>query len=220
MKAVVCDLDGTLIDTAPDIHAAANRMLESEGHAPLDMATIISFIGNGLPHLVSLVMGARGIDMGKHAELSQRTLDFYNAASSVLTKPFPGMIDALEALQGAGHRLGVCTNKPEGAAEKVLEDMGLARFFGVVIGGDSLTVKKPDPAPLHAAFEALGARARLYVGDSEVDAATAAAAAVPFALFTEGYRKVPVEELTWVATFDRFEALPGIAEGAFRKAAE
>ena len=220
VKAIVFDLDGTLIDSAPDIQAAANRMLEGEGLAPLDLPMITSFIGNGLPKLVERVMRARGIDPARHAELAKVTHDIYSAASSVLTRPYPNLMAALEALAAAGYAMGVCTNKPEAPARDILRDLDMERFFTAVVGGDTLSVKKPDPAPLHRAFEMLGATETLYVGDSEVDAATAHSAGIGFALFTEGYRKVPVENLPHRAAFADFAALPGIAEDAFRAAAE
>ena len=219
-RAIVFDLDGTLIDSAPDIHAAVNQMLTGEGLAPLDLATVISFVGNGLPKLVERVMRARGIAGERHGDLTQVTLDFYKAASSDLTRPYPNMVTALERLQDDGFAMGVCTNKPEAPARQILEDMELIRFFGAVLGGDSLPVKKPDPAPLRATFRALGVASGLFVGDSEVDAATAEAAGVDFALFTLGYRKTPVADLTHSHAFSDFSALPGIAERVFRAAAE
>jgi phosphoglycolate phosphatase len=117
---------------------------------------------------------------------------------------------ALDALRAAGHRLGICTNKPEEPTLLVLELLGLARYFDVVVGGDTLAQKKPDPAPLAHAFAALGDGARLYVGDSEVDAETAQRAGVRFALYTEGYRKMPVETLAHDWRFADFTDLPGI----------
>lgn len=201
---VIFDLDGTLIDSAPDIHAAVARMLEAEGRPPLDIATVISFIGLGLPNLVERVIRHCGMDMGDHARLVAVTLGHYNKGSSTLTKVYPGVIAALTALQQAGHRMAICTNKPEAPARAVLRDLGLGVFFEVVVGGDSLPVKKPDPAPLHACITALGGGRTLYVGDSEVDAATAQAAQVPFALFTQGYRKTPVADLPHDVAFDDF----------------
>ena len=218
MRAIVFDLDGTLIDSAPDIQAAVNRMLAGEELAPLDRATVISFVGNGLPKLVERVMAVRGIDAKRHGDLTQVTLNHYNAASSELTQPYPNMVKALEQLQAEGFLIGLCTNKPEAPARKILDDMGLARFFGAVLGGDSLSVKKPDPEPLRAVFRALGVESGLYVGDSEVDAATAEAAGVPFALFTLGYRKTPIEDMPHDHAFDDFAALPGIAVQAIAQA--
>ena len=211
MSAIIFDLDGTLIDSAPDIRAATNRMLADEGKEPLDLKTITSFIGNGLPKLVERAMAARGIDAAEHPRLSQVTLDYYNEAPSDLTELYPGVLDAIKAFRAAGHRIGLCTNKPEEPARAILRDFGVEDLFDVVIGGDTLTVKKPDPAPLKAAFEALGQEG-LYVGDSEIDAETAERAGVPFALFTEGYRKVPVEEMSAAVTFAKFEVLPDLAQ--------
>ncbi|WP_095587635.1 phosphoglycolate phosphatase [Actibacterium ureilyticum] len=214
---IVFDLDGTLIHSAPDIHAACARMLEEEGIAPLDEATITSFVGNGLPHLVKLVIEATPLDMADHPTLSQRVLDHYNAVSGELTRPYAGVLAALDALAAQGHRLGVCTNKPEAPARDILRLMGLNRF-ACVIGGDSLPQRKPDPAPLLQAFQELGDGPNLYVGDSEVDAETAHRAGVPFLLFTEGYRKTPVADLPHHASFDDFAALPALVARALSPA--
>jgi len=110
----------------------------------------------------------------------------------------------------AGHALGVCTNKPAEPARAVLAHLGLLDRFAVVVGGDSLPVTKPDPAPLRAALEALPPGAAVFVGDSEVDAETARAAGVPFLLFTEGYRKSPISALPHAAAFAHWGALPGL----------
>ena len=106
----------------------------------------------------------------------------------------------------------MCTNKPEKPARDILEAFGLTDYFDVVIGGDTTAAKKPDPTPLNAAFDAIGAETRLYVGDSEIDAETAERAGVPFALFTEGYRKVSVESMTSCCTFADFAELPALAK--------
>ncbi len=207
---IVFDLDGTLIDSAPDLQTAVNRMLEGEGKPPLDLPTITSFIGNGLPKLVERSLDARGISQSRYPQLCDTVRDFYSAAPADLTRPYPGVTDALRALKAAGHRLGVCTNKPEEPALLVLHLLGLGGFFDVVVGGDTLDRKKPDPEPLEHVFAALGDGARLYVGDSEVDAETARRAGVRFALFTEGYRKQPVAALPHDWRFAEFDALPGI----------
>ncbi len=207
---LIFDLDGTLIDSAPDIHAAANRMLAGEGVEPLDLPTITSFIGNGLPKLVERVMAARGMDPARHKALTQITLDHYNADATTLTRPYPGVPQALQALEAAGHRLALCTNKPEAPARAVLADLGLAGHFPVIVGGDTLAVNKPDPAPALACVEAMGGGAAAYVGDSEVDAETAQRAGLPFYLFTEGYRKSPVAALPHKAVFADFADLPAL----------
>jgi phosphoglycolate phosphatase len=211
MAAVIFDLDGTLVDSAPDIHAAVNRLLAAEGEAALDFPTVKRFIGNGVPALIARVMAALGREgEALHARWLARFLEDYEKRAADLTRPYPGVAEALEVLADTGHRLAICTNKPEVPARHVLDAFGLARFFPVVIGGDSLPLRKPDPAPLRAAAEGLGQGPVIFVGDSEVDAETAVAAGVPLLLFTEGYRKTPVEEIAHAARFGRFEHLPAL----------
>ncbi|MGH1356490.1 MAG: phosphoglycolate phosphatase [Thalassovita sp.] len=214
MGMVVFDLDGTLIDSAPDIRAAANKMLAEEGQEPLDLPTIISFIGNGLPKLVERVMDHAGLDSARHAKLTEITLAHYNAATTELTRPYAGVIEALGALKKAGHTLALCTNKPEAPARAILHELGMAHFFNGVVGGDTLDVKKPDPKPLLHILRHFDGAA-IYVGDSEVDAETAERAGIRFALFTEGYRKRPVEQIPHQDEFSDFSALPGLVERAF-----
>ncbi|WP_425098311.1 phosphoglycolate phosphatase [Tropicibacter sp. S64] len=208
---IVFDLDGTLIHSAPDIHLGVANMLAEQGLAQLDQATVVSFIGNGLPHLAGLVMAATGIPENRHEEITASLMRHYDAINGQLTRPFTGVPEALDALRGAGHRLAVCTNKPEAPARDILRMMALD-CFDAVIGGNTLPQRKPDPAPLHAALAALGDGPALYVGDSEVDAETAERAGVPFLLFTEGYRKTPADSLPHLAVFSDFAALPGLIE--------
>ena len=213
-RAIIFDLDGTLVDSVPDIHAAAAAFLAERGHAPLDLPTITSFVGNGVPVLLERVLRAVGEahDPASLQAALPRFNEIYGAAPSALSTVFPGVAGALEALAGAGHALAICTNKPEAPARRMVADLGLERFFAALTGGDSLPQRKPDPAPLRHTADLLQAdlSAVIYVGDSEVDAATAAAAGVPFVLFTEGYRKTPVTEIAHHAALSDFTELPAL----------
>jgi phosphoglycolate phosphatase len=212
VKAVIFDLDGTLIDSAPDIHAAVNKMLSGEGYGSLDLPTVTSFIGRGLPNLVQQVMEARSIPLQMHTELCAKVLKHYTDPSDFLKHPYPGVLDALKCLTAQGTALAICTNKPFDAAQADLDFLGMADFFDAMVGGDTLPVKKPDPAPLHRCLELLGAKAALYVGDSETDYDTAQNAAFDFALFTLGYRKKELSYFKAATRFDDFAKLPGIVE--------
>ena len=145
MAAIIFDLDGTLVDSAPDIHAAINRMLTGEGEAPLTAAQVTGFVGNGVPVLIDRVLAAQGYapDAARHTRWEQRFLTFYEADPAKLTQLYPGVLQALGALQAAGHSLGLCTNKPETPARHVLRAFGLDAFFDVVVGGDTLPERKP-----------------------------------------------------------------------------
>ena len=214
MPTVIFDLDGTLIDSAPDIRAAANAVLALEGLAPLDAAQTRSFIGAGAASFVERMAAARlpRPDPLRARRMLEGFIDRYEGAVN-LTRPYPGVVAALEDLTGRGWSLGLCTNKPLAPTRAVLTHLALARFFSVVVGGDSLPVRKPDPAPLTHAIAALGGGPVVYVGDSEVDAATASAAGVPFALFTEGYRQSPVAALAHDFAFSDFAALTAWLDG-------
>lgn len=213
---IVFDLDGTLVDSAPDLMIAANKMLAGEGLEPLDLATITLFVGNGLPKLVERVLRARGIGAHQFPRLYDEVRDFYNAAPADESKPMPGVVPLLEKLKADGHRLGICTNKPEEPARLMLNLLGLEWFFDAVVGGDALPEKKPHPAPLNLAFARLGDGPRLYVGDSEVDAEVALATEVRFAIYSQGYRKQAIEGLPHDYRFDHFDELASIIDALSR----
>jgi phosphoglycolate phosphatase len=208
---LVFDLDGTLIDSAPQIHSVANEIFQSKGLQPFSNATVRGFIGNGVGVLVSRLMAHQGLgeDPALQAELVSGFVKNYEEAFD-LTALYPGVSTSLTDLAKAGHRLAICTNKPIGPTRAVLRHFGMTELFQVVIGGDSLPQRKPDPAPLHAALKALGPGKALFIGDSEVDAETANAAGVPFALYAGGYRKASPEELGARIIFDDHTALPGL----------
>lgn len=209
---IVFDLDGTLIDSAPDIHAAGNAILAAEGLPPVTYAQARSFIGNGARVFVERLERASA---GENEPLRTGRMRALFAAeyetAHALTTVYPGAEQALLRLKSQGWRLGLCTNKPLAPTRAVLAYRGWTGLFEVVIGGDSLPVIKPDPAPLHAALAPLGDGPAVYVGDSEVDAGTAGAAGVPFALYTEGYRRTDLSAIPHDAPFADWAELPDIA---------
>lgn len=208
-RAVIFDLDGTLIDSVPDIHVAVNKMLAEMGRETLSLATVTSFVGNGILKLVELCLDATGGSARVYNDALARFRVHYAAAPAVLTRAYPGVPGLLAALKAEGRAIGLCTNKPVAPSEDILTALGLAGHVDVIVGGDSLPELKPDPAPLLHCLERLGAtRAEaVFVGDSEIDAATAAAAETRFALYSGGYRKGPLEDIRADLVFDDFDAL-------------
>jgi len=211
MKAIIFDLDGTLVDSAPDIHGSTNVLLRSLGHQPLSLETVRGFIGNGVPKLVERVMREVGIAFTpeRHQELVATFQTHYTANPVVHTVVYPGVRDVLEVLRTRGYALGVCTNKVHAITLQILAGLRLDSYFDAVVGGDSLPTHKPDPAMLFDCIKQLGADNVFYVGDSEVDAATAVAAQVPFALFTSGYRKTPTRDIAHTTRFSNYADLAG-----------
>jgi len=207
MIPIVFDLDGTLIDSAPDLHAACVKMLARENAPAPSLQTVTSYIGNGVPKLVERAMKTARIPKAQHGRLVRSFMQFYNQDPATLTTLYPNLLPLLDALIAKGHRLAVCTNKPEAPARLILDELGIEFYFDVVVGGDTLEQKKPDPAPLLHVLKLMGTDTCLYVGDSEVDAETAERAKLPMALFTKGYRKVPVNKLPHDFAFDDFAAL-------------
>jgi phosphoglycolate phosphatase len=207
--ALIFDLDGTLIDSAPEIHAAANRALAIERLPPLTFAQVKSFIGNGVGVLLARCLAAHGLpDSGAQLDrLKSAFIADYETQFS-LTTLYPGVTEMLETFAKAGLPMAICTNKPYGPTCAVLTHFKLMHHFPVIVGGDTLPVRKPDPAPLLSALDALKAPKAVFVGDSEVDAETAHAAPLPFALFTGGYRTKTIADLSPHLIFDHHKALP------------
>ncbi len=209
------DLDGTLVDSVPDLAAAANRLLAEFGRQPLGQEEIAAMVGDGVAKLVERVLAARHVGDAALAPAIARFTLLYEADATTLTRPYPGVPEGLAELVRAGAALAVCTNKSLQATHAVLNGLGLARFFAVVLGGDSLPTHKPDPAPLIAALDRLDvapAQAAM-VGDhrNDVLAAQGAGTAAIFARY--GYGLATLGELRPDAMIDRFADLPRLAEG-------
>jgi len=212
----VFDLDGTLVDSLPDLAAALNRVLAEAGLPPHPLDAVARMVGHGVARLVERGFAAAGepLDLGALPRWVERFLHFYAEDLSTLSRPFPGAAEALDALAAAGWRLGVCTNKPTRLAEGLLDALGLGRRFAAVVGGDAAPERKPHPAPLLVTFDRLEvpAAAAVFVGDSETDVLTARAAGVPIALVRHGYAGVPAEALGGDAVADDLAALPALLE--------
>ena len=211
MRAVVFDLDGTLIDSLPDMTASANALLSQEGLPPLAKADVAGFVGFGVRVFMDRLIAATALSTSDYDTLLERFMALYVDATDH-TEVYPHVHQALADLSDAGFVLGICTNKPQAPMRSVLRAVGLDTVFDVAIAGDTLPQRKPDPMPLRRAFGELGAIQGLYVGDSIVDAQTARSAGVPFALFTEGIRVTPLGDVAHDASFDDFRALPAICE--------
>lgn len=206
---VVFDLDGTLIDSAPDMHRAVNLMLADMGCAPLTLPDIRSMVGDGASALIARALAARQCVNADLAKALEDFLTHYEADPTNVTRTFAGVAETLERLRSIGLTLAVCTNKPARLTGMILERLGIDRYFTRVVAGDSMPFRKPDPRALMEVVDGFGAakEATLMVGDSEVDAATAHAASVPFALMTYGYHRGPIEDISSVATLDHFGEL-------------
>jgi phosphoglycolate phosphatase len=189
---VALDLDGTLLDTLPDIAEAANRMLDDLGRPRADLATVRNYIGDGIPRLTKRLLTGQ-----RHSEpdpaLFERALPLferhYRDTFTLTTRPFPGVLEGLERMRAAGLRLACVTNKAIAFSDPLLEATGVRRHLELVIGGDSLPSKKPDPAPLlHVAARfAVAADRLLVVGDSDNDSRAGRAAGCPVVLVSYGY---------------------------------
>lgn len=209
---IVFDLDGTLIDSAADIHHAASATVRAEGLPDVTLEQTRSFVGHGARVFVErLERATAGSNQPERTERMRAIFAEEYRKAHDLTQVYPGVEAALAELKAQGWRIGLCTNKPMVPTRAVLKHFGWEDLFETVFAGDSLTRMKPDPAPLEAALEELGDGLCVYVGDSEVDAATAQSAGVPFALFTEGYRKTEVAKMPHTEAFSDWSHLPAIA---------
>ncbi|PCI39824.1 MAG: phosphoglycolate phosphatase [Rhodospirillaceae bacterium] len=217
LSALIFDLDGTLIDSAPDLQAAANRMLPPLGRREVDVKEIQLMIGDGVPKLVERCFAATG-DIPPADELAEHAAKFtkdYEPRSAELTVAFDGSHAVLQKLKDRGLKLSICTNKPYGATMQILKSLELAQYFDVVIGGDTLPgIKKPDPRHLIAALEAMDASSAdsAMVGDNQNDVNAAHAAGLPVVLLSHGYTKTPVTELGGEAVIDHFDDLEASLE--------
>lgn len=194
VKMVMIDLDGTLIDSAPDLAASANRMLQALGMPTYEQAQVAQWIGNGVSRLVK-----RALTGEMHAEpdagLYERGyavfLEAYAELVSDQSRPYPGVVEGLEKLQAAGFQLACITNKAAAFTLPLLKDLGLDKYFKLIISGDTLAKKKPDPLPLLHACEHFGITPDhgVLIGDSVNDTQAARNAGMPVILVPYGYNR-------------------------------
>ncbi|HWS74556.1 MAG TPA: phosphoglycolate phosphatase [Quisquiliibacterium sp.] len=192
--AVIIDLDGTLLDTAADLAAAVNAMLVQLGHSPLPVARVAEHVGKGAEVLVhrALTDSPEGRVPAERFEPAHRAfLEHYRRENGRNARVYPGVVEGLEAMRAMGLRLAVVTNKPSAFTGPLLEQCGLARFFDLVVSGDSLPRKKPDPLPMRHVCETFGLPPSqvVAIGDSMNDAIAARAAGLPVFVVPYGYNE-------------------------------
>ena len=209
--ALVFDLDGTLVDTAPDITGALNHILTAHGRAPIPPAQVRAMVGQGAATLLVQGFNATGeaLDPACLPKLFDDFIAYYGEHIADTSVVFPGVRAALERYRRVGAKLGVCTNKPFGLSMALLEALDLTQYFPVVLGADSLKVHKPDPEHFRATVRGLRGNDKLSVmiGDSPTDVATARAAGVPVVAVTFGYTPVPPETFGADFLIDHFDRL-------------
>jgi len=183
LDGVVFDLDGTLVNTASDIARAVNALLEERDEEPCEVKYVERFLGGGARELVAGVYAGLGVAVTpERLDVdTARYLKHYSLSPAEQSTVYQDGLSTLDGLQTAGVRVGVCTNKGQDLAEVVLSQLGLRRYVDVVVGGDALSVRKPDPRHLLTTLQRMGVSAErsLFVGDSNVDVETAHRAGVP-----------------------------------------
>ena len=216
--ALVFDLDGTLVDSLPDLRAALNEMLRGLARRELSADEVRRMIGDGTHALVTRALRATGevVDL---ENAHQRFQDFYEAAPTRLSRLYPDVATTLRSLTGSGARLAICTNKQQAATLAVLDGFNIAKYFEVIVGGDVVPFRKPDPRHLLTALEQLRASPNesVMIGDNENDYAAARAAGVAVILMRYGYLRVPPETLAPDAWLDQFADIPPALDRINRK---
>ena len=216
--AVILDVDGTMVDTMGDFAVALNRVLEELALPGIESAEIERMVGKGSQHLIRSVLAHVHGAPSLYEQAWQSYQRHYLAINGRYSSVYPGVVEGLHALRGAGLKLACLTNKPIAFAAPLLRDKGLAEFFSLVFGGDAFERNKPDPLPLVKSCEALGcAPARtLVIGDSSNDARAARAAGCPVVLVTYGYNHgEPVRAVDADGFVDSLSEVPAMIRRPF-----
>ena len=217
---IVFDLDGTLVDTAPDIHRALNVVMSEQGLPPATESNVRAFVGQGARGLIVRAFAVHKV-IHEDAEvdrLTDRYTELYRQDIARGSKPMPGLEFALKALQAAGATFCVCTNKRTHLSNELLAALGLGHWFAAVVGGDAVPRRKPHPDHFIAAVRAARGDPAfaLMVGDSTYDVASAKAAKAPVAVYAHGYTDTAPELLGADAVFKHFDELPDLAARLLR----
>jgi phosphoglycolate phosphatase len=198
-RTIVFDLDGTLVDTAPDLISALNYVLDREGLAPVPLASARNMIGAGARKLIErgLEVEGRAMSVDDISRLTGDFIDYYAANIAVASRPFDGLEAALDDLEKQGFRFAVCTNKLEWLSKLLLDQLGLSPRFAAICGADTFGVSKPDPAILRETVARAGGQlsSAIMVGDAGPDVGVARRAGIPVIGVTFGYTDVPIAEL-------------------------
>ncbi|MBX6321927.1 MAG: phosphoglycolate phosphatase [Rhodospirillaceae bacterium] len=217
-RAVLFDLDGTLVDSAPDLHASLNQLLAEHDRPAVTLADVRHIVGDGAAKMIERGFGLTGAPPTADALLGllRRFLEIYEANLTRLTRPFPGVVQTLERLTAEGTLCGVCTNKLRGLSLRILEGLDMMRFFACVVGGDSTPARKPHPGHLLQTLGWMGSGPShaAMVGDSRNDVAAARGAGIPVILVPWGYDAEPPHSLGADHVLTRFEELPDLLERA------
>lgn len=212
-RAVVFDLDGTLIDSAPDIADAINMVLADLGRIAVSEAMIRQMVGSGWAGLLDRIMEMTGGEPEHGIDWAvERFRECYVPRSTRLSSFYPTAMETIQLLHGQGLKLGICTNKRQEATDVIAQNFGLTRYMDSVVGGDTTGAMKPDPRHLGAVLTELGVdgTAALMVGDSKADVAAARALDMPVVVVSYGYTAVPPTELNGDALIDRLAELPAL----------
>ena len=216
--SIVWDLDGTLVDSAPDLASALNIVLDKRGFFSHSIDVVRTMIGNGVPKLVERGFNAVGmrLDAAQLEELVEMFMQEYVACATEQTRPYPMVAEVLDQIRDMNIPMGVCTNKPEAISRQILDGLGLSGYFSSVIGGDTTTGRKPDPLPLLTCLKELVSTPQLslMIGDSAVDVNAARAAGVGVCVVPWGYRPVPAEDLGADFVLSDLARLPGMIREA------
>jgi len=217
VEALIFDLDGTLVDTAPDLLGATNHALSSVGRASISYEMLRQFVGHGAMDLLRRAMLATGglADDAEMKRLHGKFLTYYGDNLARESTVFPGLIALLNKAQARGLKMGVCTNKVEHLSQKLLDEIGLAKYFGAVVGGDTLPIMKPQPAPYLEVARLLGVDAMktIMFGDSVTDIKTAQNVGVPVIAVSFGYTDNHVSHFNPTHVIDHYNEAWALVEG-------